>query len=218
MSRPRPKHLMRAVIMGLAMMGTAAMAQTGDPAGVQTGDKDAPIIARAPATRLPGQVPRTRLGDPAPTEPQGLITAISAAEMIAALTAAGLPARWVTAGEGERILVAQLDGETPFQVLLQDCVSAQNQCVDFELSFGVSMAKPPSADQINSWNRDKTWAAFAYLTPQGAPALRAQYTLAGGISSEHLRILLKAWAASLRGFLTHISYTAGSARAVPAKP
>lgn len=220
-----------AALFGLAgcLMSGAAYAQAGGPPVSGKPDKDAPLITSAPAPRA--APPRAQSGDKSGAEssesprigaslsaPKGILTAISAPELIAALADAGFPARWMSAPDGERILVGQLDDATPFQIVLQDCVSAQTSCVDFELSFGVNLAKPPSAEQINRWNRDKTWAAFAYLTPQGAPALRAQYTLAGGISAEHLRVLLKAWGASLRGFLAHIAYVPEGPRAATTKP
>ncbi len=200
---------------GLALLGPAAFAQAGAPIG----DKDAPLIAGTPAPRSAapnassGQngVPNGPVGD-------GLLTSISAADMLKLATEAGFPARWVNAPDGERVLVAQIDAATPFQIILQDCVAEQQNCVDFEFYAGFDTPKKPSQDQINRFNREKTWNAFGYLTPQGAPALRAQYTLAGGVSREHLTILIKAWGANLKNFLAHIEFVPGAVQTARAKP
>ena len=198
---------------GLAVLGPAAFAQSGAPGG----DKDAPLIARAPRIAVPN-APPVQNGGPDSAVSDGSLTSISAADMLKLATDAGFPARWVTAPDGERVLVAQIDAATPFQILLQDCVAEHQNCVDFEFYAGFDTPKKPSQDQINRWNRDKTWGAFGYLTAQGAPALRAQYTLAGGVSREHLTILIKAWGANLKNFLAHIEFVPGAAQTARAKP
>lgn len=211
------RRRVRALALGFCVCVAAAGGPVFAQVGGSAGDRDAPLVAGQPGARVAAPIARTRIGD-TPPDAKGVITAISAAEIMAALTDAGFPARWVNAPDGERVLVAQLDAATPFQIVLQDCVSANTHCVDFELYAGFDTPNRPTADQINRWNRDKTWAAFGYLTPEGAPALRAQYTLAGGISTEHLRILLKAWGASLKGFLSHIGFQPGATPTAPAKP
>lgn len=200
---------------GLALLSPAAFAQAGPPSG----DKDAPLIARTPAPRIAAPnaspVQNDGLGN---SGGAGLLTSISADDMLKLATEAGFPARWVNAPDGERVLVAQIDAVTPFQIILQDCVTAQQNCVDFELYAGFDTPKRPSQDQINRFNREKTWNGFGYLTPQGAPALRAQYTLAGGVSREHLTILIKAWGANLKNFLAHIEFVPGAVQTARAKP
>lgn len=125
--------------------------------------------------------------------------------MFSLLQQAGFSPRWLGQGSN-RALLGVINGVIPFEVLLEDCASLERGCKDLTLHASFDVPSRPSLEAINRWNRDETWAAFAYVREDGAPALLAQHTLAGGVTSDHLKVLLGAYATALKGFLESINF------------
>lgn len=206
-----PRLRARFVILSgaLAALGIAQpqnlMAQTASDAPIATGPR-------------PGAPVKRTLKTDAPPAPGQVLKAIDANEVAALLQQAGLEPTWKRNADGGRTLFGSVEGRIPFQVVLQQCVETERGCVDFELYSGFLQPRRPSLEQLNRWNREQTWAAFAYLTTEGGTALHAQYTLSGGVTPEHLTELLSAWAGALQRFATEfgLGETKEAAASAPA--
>lgn len=189
MPRLRP---LAALALALALIPAGALAQ--EPLATAR-----PALPAAPAPAA-GNVPA----------PGTVLDAIDADTLIAVMAEAGVPAGWVNTETGARVLFGALDRDTPFQVVLQNCAEPEAACSDIEFHSAFD-GRRPGATLINEWNRDKTWGAYAFLTEEGAPGLRLQFTLEGGVTPVHLKTLVQAWGGALRQFLQHVGLDAPAA-------
>lgn len=200
----RARLLAFAAAASLLAFPASGLAQAaGSDAPIATGPRSSAPVHRAARGETPS---------PGPT-----LKSVDAADFVALLREAGLNPRWETVEEG-RLLFGMVEGETPFQVVLQQCTALEEGCVDFQLYAGFRMQEPPSLEVLNRWNRDYTWGAFAYATPEGAPVLTAQYTLSGGVAREHLKEILFAWGGALQQFVVAIGLVEAAPPAAGAKP
>lgn len=94
-----------------------------------------------------------------------------------------------------------------------DCADATTSasCRSIEFVSASFTATPrPTADAMETWNRDNWWAFGVYDSTNGQPYLRSYFSTTGGVSEAFIKNMVDLWDWRLGEFVKFIDTTAKS--------
>lgn len=135
-----------------------------------------------------------------------IVTRVTAGMVSDAMKAFGYAAYVDKDGEGDPMIIANIDG-TRFGVVFFDCEKTgampDRACTDVEFLALYTLKKKPTLKSLNDWNAGNAFGK-AYLREDGDVALEMPINLADGISVSYLESTFEWWDAVRQQFEKHI--------------
>ena len=199
MLAPGTRGYILAAVGVLALLGAVALrymptTPSSPPAPSSPEAPSAPSTAEttpaAPAT------PASEAPAATPTAPQGL----TRNELASYLNSIGYGTKVTTDPAGNTIVKTAAEGVT-FSVYFYNC--KDDRCPELQFSAGWPMAKPPSAETVNAWNKGRRFAR-AYLTEDNAALfVEMDMNLTDAQSNAQIDEYLRYWKMLLEAFKKH---------------
>lgn len=133
-----------------------------------------------------------------------VLSRVSALDLARVLNGMNLAFTQSTAPDGTPKFTLELEG---LKVWLATYGCDEGGCKSYQLTTGMAMSTPPSAESINEWNRTKRFGK-AHLDASGNPHLIYDLDVEGGISVGVIEEHVRTYQLLLRAFVNHVGWKA----------